>query len=140
MNSKLFLIKDKGNRVNLNQVTLAVKDIQAASEFYLKLGFIKIVDTPHYLRFESPMGDATFSLALDTDMVAGNTIIYFEHEQLDQWIEEIKPKGIKLDVEPKDQRYLWREASLRDPSGNKIKLYWAGENRRNPPWRVSTND
>jgi hypothetical protein len=32
--------------------------------------------------------------------------------------------------------YLWREAVLHDPSGNKIKLYWAGENRLNPPWRV----
>jgi len=36
------------------------------------------------------------------------------------------------DIEP----YLWREAVLRDPSGNRIKLYHAGENRLNPPWRV----
>ncbi len=26
---------------------------------------------------------------------------------------------------PTDQPYLWREAILRDPSGNQIKLYWA---------------
>ena len=38
--------------------------------------------------------------------------------------------------EPTDQHWLWREAILHDPSGNKIKLYWAGENRLNPPWRV----
>jgi hypothetical protein len=35
-----------------------------------------------------------------------------------------------------DRPYLWREAVLRDPSGNRIKLYHAGENRLNPPWRV----
>jgi hypothetical protein len=29
-----------------------------------------------------------------------------------------------------------REAILCDPSGNMIKVYWAGENRLNPPWRV----
>lgn len=38
--------------------------------------------------------------------------------------------------EPTDMDYLWREAVLHDPSGNRIKLYWAGENRLNPPWRV----
>ena len=35
-----------------------------------------------------------------------------------------------------DMGHLWREAILYDPSRNKIKLYWAGENRLNPPWRV----
>lgn len=38
--------------------------------------------------------------------------------------------------EPTNMDYLWREAVLHDPSGNRIKLYWAGENRLNPPWRV----
>jgi hydroxymethylpyrimidine/phosphomethylpyrimidine kinase len=32
--------------------------------------------------------------------------------------------------------YLWRVARLRDPAGNRIQLYHAGENRRFPPWRV----
>ena len=27
-------------------------------------------------------------------------------------------------------------AYLRDPAGNLICLFWAGENRKNPPWRV----
>ena len=45
-------------------------------------------------------------------------------------------KGIEIDQDPTDMNYLWREAIIHDPSGNKIKLYWAGENRLNPPWRV----
>jgi hydroxymethylpyrimidine/phosphomethylpyrimidine kinase len=32
---------------------------------------------------------------------------------------------------------MWREARLRDPDGNIIFFYKAGENRRFPPWRVS---
>ena len=35
-----------------------------------------------------------------------------------------------------DQRWLWREAYLRDPAGNVICIFHGGENRRNPPWRV----
>lgn len=63
-------------------------------------------------------------------------IIYFEHEKLDEWVGALKQAGIEFDQEPADQAYLWREAVLHDPSGNKIKLYWAGDNRLNPPWRV----
>ena len=122
--------------MNLNQVTLPVNDIAKASEFYLKLGFTQIVDSPHYARFESPMGDSTFSLMLDNNKIDNSATIYFEHEKLDQWVEELLIKGIKIEQLPTDQYYLWREAICHDPSGNKIKLYWAGENRLNPPWRV----
>jgi hydroxymethylpyrimidine/phosphomethylpyrimidine kinase len=37
---------------------------------------------------------------------------------------------------PRDEDWLWREARLRDPAGNRICLYAAGEARRFPPWRV----
>lgn len=45
----------------------------------------------------------------------------------------LSQKGIQFEQQPTEQRYLWKEAILKDPSGNKIKLYWAGENRLNPP-------
>ncbi len=63
-------------------------------------------------------------------------VIYFEHEKLDEWVARLKASGIRFVQEPEDQTYLWREVILHDPFGNKIKLYWAGENRLNPPWRV----
>ena len=122
--------------MNLNQVTLPAIDMAASNSFYKTLGFTLIVDTPHYARFECPTGNASFSLALRESPGDGTTTIYFEHEPLDEWVAELKKKGISIDSEPTDQPYLWREASLRDPSGNSIKLYWAGENRLNPPWRV----
>jgi uncharacterized glyoxalase superfamily protein PhnB len=109
-------------------------DISTA--FYLRLGFTHIVDTPHYARFECPEGDSTFSLSLQESKSECGIVIYFEHEKLDEWVQSLQEKGIEFTQEPTDERYLWREAVLFDPCGNKIKLYWAGENRLNPPWRV----
>lgn len=117
-------------------MTLPVQDLPEASAFYRALGFTQIVDSPHYARFECPEGEATFSLSLEPDGKASGAVIYFEHEALDQWVDQLKARGISFDQDPTDQSYLWREAILHDPSGNKIKLYWAGDNRLNPPWRV----
>jgi catechol 2,3-dioxygenase-like lactoylglutathione lyase family enzyme len=121
--------------MNLNQVTLPVRDVEEASRFYRELGFTQIVESAQYARFECP-GGATFSLSLETGEIKNGAVIYFEHERLDEWVEELKGRGFIFDQDPQDQPWLWREAVLRDPSGNKIKLYSAGENRLNPPWRV----
>jgi len=123
--------------MNLNQVTLPVKDMKEAVHFYLKLGFTQIVDTPHYARFVCPEGSATFSLLLEEGEFRNGATIYFEHEDLDAWVRHLSEGGIHFDQSPRDESYLWREAILHDPSGNKIKLYWAGENRLDPPWRVA---
>ncbi len=122
--------------MQLNQVTLPVKDMASATEFYRKLGFLQIVDTQHYARFECPDNGSTFSLSLEEGDFVNGAVIYFEHEDLDTWVEELIATGIVFDQMPTDMRYLWREAITHDPSGNKIKLYWAGENRLHPPWRV----
>ncbi|MEP1551076.1 MAG: VOC family protein [Paraglaciecola sp.] len=122
--------------MNLNQVTLPVTDMPKGVSFYQALGFNLIVDTPHYARFECPEGEATFSLVLEEGAEHG-AVIYFEHQALDTWVEQLMAKGIEFKQLPTDQTYLWREAILFDPSGNKIKLYWAGESRLNPPWRVN---
>jgi hydroxymethylpyrimidine/phosphomethylpyrimidine kinase len=44
--------------------------------------------------------------------------------------------GIAFESPPADQKWLWREAYLRDPDGNLLCLYFAGDNRRYPPWRL----
>ncbi len=122
--------------MNLNQITLPVNNMNAAIRFYQLLGFIQIVDTPHYARFECPEGDSSFSLSLDENSFNNGATIYFEHQALDEWVATLKTKGVIFEQEPQTASYLWREAILHDPSGNKIKLYWAGKNRLNPPWRV----
>lgn len=122
--------------MNLNQVTLPVNNMEKATKFYTLLGFLLIVDTPHYARFECPNG-VSFSLSLNEEPLSNGAIIYFENEGLDIWVEALIAKGVEFKQLPTDQSYLWREAILIDPSGNKIKLYKAGENRLNPPWRVN---
>ena len=122
--------------MNMNQVTLPVTNMEEAVTFYRRMGFTQIVDTAHYARFECPEGNATFSLSLASEGCSNGATIYFEHRELDALVAELKADAFHFDQEPTEMDYLWREAILHDPAGNKIKLYWAGENRLNPPWRV----
>ena len=126
--------------MNLNQVTLPVSDMDSTAKFYRQMGFLQIVDTPHYARFECADGGASFSLSLEEGDFQNGAIIYFEEEKLDDWVAQLLARGIDIAQMPTDMSYLWREAILYDPSGNKIKLYWAGKNRLNPPWRVERRD
>lgn len=50
-------------QLNLNQVTVLVKNVEQSTAFYEKLGLKLIVKAlPHYARFECVSGDTTFSL------------------------------------------------------------------------------
>jgi catechol 2,3-dioxygenase-like lactoylglutathione lyase family enzyme len=123
--------------MNLNQITLPALDMAASSAFYRRLGFKPIVAAPHYARFQSPQGDATLSIEF-VSALAGKppTVIYLESDQLDDLVAELKTAGLVFDQDPRDEPWLWREARLSDPAGNVICLYFAGQNRLDPPWRV----
>lgn len=125
--------------MNLNQVTLPSGDLWKACVFYKRLGLTQIVDgLPRYARFECPGGGATLSLHLATGPIprAEFPMIYLECEALDAICQGLARDGIAFESGPADQPWLWREARLRDPDGNAICLYWAGENRLYPPWRL----
>lgn len=122
--------------MNLNQVTLDVTDVERATTFYQGLGLTLIVSTGHYARFLCP-GGATLSVHLVDRVMKGRSGVYFECEDLDAKVEALKTSGLRFDQDPVDQPWLWREAWLRDPDGNRLCLYFAGENRVNPPWRVA---
>jgi len=62
--------------------------------------------------------------------------VYFENEDLDNQVKQLIKKGITFAEMPEDKPWLWREAHLYDPDSNHLILYWAGENRLNPPWRI----
>ena len=125
--------------MNLNQVTLPVLEVAPAMAFYQRLGLRLIVDAlPRYVRFECPDGESTLSLEQASERGAGpGQVIYFECEHLDETVERLRAADIAFDSLPADQPWLWREARLRDPGGNSLCLYWAGRNRRYPPWRVA---
>jgi len=125
--------------MNLNQITIPSINVEKAIAFYKILGLKLIVDaSPRYVRFECPDGDATFSIHQVETLPKGNGIsIYFEDEQLDEWVEKLQQKGIVFSELPNDKPWLWREAHLKDPDGNNLILFYAGTNRKAPPWRVN---
>ena len=124
--------------MDLNQVTLPALDVGESVDFYTRMGFLQIVDSPHYARFECPVGDATFSLhAVDSITPGHGVTVYFEHAALDELCIDLEARGFELEQQPEDRPWLWREAILIDPAGNRICLYRAGENRKYPPWRVA---
>ena len=127
--------------MNLNQVTVEVTDIARSRDFYQRLGLTLIVSSPHYARFVCPASTgevaATFSIHLADVVTPSGTGIYFECADLDERVAVLKAEGGVFDSGPVDERWLWREAWLRDPDGHRLCLYFAGENRVDPPWKVA---
>ncbi len=129
---------DTGLGLRLNQVTVTGKDFTKMVDFYRRLGLKQIVDSPEnqYARFEA--GGATFSIQCDPEAEIGETVaVYFECDDLDERVERLARSGIPFEHGPRNHPWMWREARLRDPSGNTIFLYRAGEARRFPPWRLA---
>ncbi len=124
--------------MNLNQITIPVTNVPKSIEFYEKLGLRLIVKSlPHYARFECIEGSSTFSLHKVEILPKGEGIwIYFEVASLDSFVNTLIDKGIIIEELPNDKPWLWREARLKDPDNNQIILYFAGDNRTNPPWRI----
>ena len=130
---------DTGMGLRLNQVTVTGKDYAKSVDFYRRLGLKQIVDSPEnlYARFETA-GGASFSVQCDPDAEVGETTaVYFECDDLDERVERLARSGMAFEHGPRGQPWMWREARLRDPSGNTVFLYRAGEARRFPPWRIT---
>jgi len=125
--------------MNLNQITVPSLNLNKSIPFYEKLGLRLIVEAlPHYVRFECPDGDATFSIHLVEKLPVGDGIhVYFEMEDVDTFVKDLRIKGVEFDELPNDKNWLWREARIKDLDGNLLILYKAGINRKNPPWRIN---
>ncbi len=123
--------------MNLNQVTLPAVDIERSVDFYRRMGFKQIVGSPHYARFECPSGDSTFSLhRVEEALPASHVVVYFETPEVDAEVRRLQAAGFEFTQLPRDEPWLWREARLNDPSGNVLCLFWAGDIRKNPPWKL----
>ena len=124
-------------------MTLGAIDFAASVLFYQRLGLTLIVDSaPRYVRFEFPVppdeGEpATLSLHSVEDGWTTPTDwppIYFEVDDIAAFLSEA---GIEPLSPPEIKTYLWEEADILDPSGNRIRIFKAGTARRFPPWRVA---
>jgi hydroxymethylpyrimidine/phosphomethylpyrimidine kinase len=128
---------DVGGGPRLNQVTVTGTNYASSVDFYRKLGLRQIVDNPpDYARFETA-GGATFSVQIDPEeTIVATTAVYLECDDLDERVEQLARSGLAFEHGPRNQPWMWREARLRDPDGNIIFLYKAGDARRFPPWRM----
>jgi len=122
---------------NLNQITLVATDYTASVTFYRALGLVQIVDSPDngYARFEAGNGA---TLSVHVGEAAGGAMAYLECADLDARVLALASEGFAIDQMPRDESWGWREARLCDPAGNVLCLYFGGENRRYPPWRIAT--
>jgi catechol 2,3-dioxygenase-like lactoylglutathione lyase family enzyme len=125
--------------MRLNHVTLIVKDFERSVAFYRTLGLVPIVhEPPRYARFCCPESDETLSVEVTGEPPApARAQLYFECLDLDGTVAQLKTKGLRFEQDPTDMSYLWREARLKDPDGHDIRLYFAADNRLNPPWKVT---
>lgn len=89
-------------------------------------------------RIGSKIDWSTFSIHR-VEGVAGPSgeTVYFECDEHDAKYEELLAFGVRFASAPEDKRWLWREARWHDASGNEICLFHAGDNRKNPPWRLT---
>ena len=76
--------------------------------FYEKLVLKLIVASlPHYARFECPDGNSTFSIHQTENLPKGDGIyVYFECDNLDDYVNELMKKGIVFDPQPTDQKMV----------------------------------
>ncbi|HEX5676305.1 MAG TPA: VOC family protein [Azonexus sp.] len=134
---------DRSVRImRLNHVTLIVGELQRSLRFYRLLGLVPIVhEPPRYARFVCPDGDATLSIEVTGEAaVPARVQLYFECEALDERVAQLRAAGLRFHQLPKDMDYLWREARLADPDGHELRLYRAGPNRLDPPWKLRAGE
>ena len=127
--------------MNLNQITVPSLNVGKSVSFYKKLSLKLIVEAlPKYARFECPDGDSSFSIHLVDKLPSGNGVyVYFECDNLEDEVKSLQQKNIKFEEMPSQKIWLWKEARLKNPDGNQIILYHAGQNRLYPPWRLKDN-
>lgn len=128
--------------MRLNHVTLIVAELQRSLRFYRALGLVPIVhEPPRYARLQSPDGDWTLSIEVTGEAALPARVqLYFECEALDERVALLRAVGLQFHQLPTDMDYLWREARLSDPDGHELRLYRAGPNRLDPPWKINPAD
>lgn len=120
--------------MNLNHISIPALNMEDSKAFYRRLGLRQIVDSPpNYARLLCPDGEHTLSVEL-VEELAGvqHAVIYFECEDVDGMVANLKQNATAFESEPSDQPWGWREAYLRDPSGTSICLYHSGARRVRP--------
>ena len=124
--------------MDINQITISVRDFEEGVSFFSTIGFRQIVHNAEgrYARFELPSGSTTLSIHEDANANPGDVIIYLEVDEVDRRYHDLVAAGVVFHSPPKLENWRWVEARFADPTGNKFCLFHAGPDRRFPPWRL----
>ena len=92
--------------MRLNQVTLAVSDLDRSIDYYRRLGLEQIVAAEGYARFACPDGDSTLSLERTDAVPSSATTVYFDRQDLDATVSGLEAAGLRFEHLPVDQPWL----------------------------------
>ena len=108
-------------------VSIPVTDQQAAKEFYLKIGFSLVTETPMgngdtWVQLNIPGQRTTISLVTwFTNIKPGSSQgLVFDVDDIEQEVADLKAKGV--DMQPIDNTPWGRFSSFNDPDGNGMIL------------------
>ena len=121
-----------------NHAMVYARDVEKSLPFYRDILGMKVLDEFRYegkcvyARMLAPGGSGTIALhqaGPGASVAADGVRLYFEIEDLDNFCQLVKRKGIYFSQLPQMMPWGWRHAYLNDYDGHEISLYWAGPNR-----------
>jgi catechol 2,3-dioxygenase-like lactoylglutathione lyase family enzyme len=128
----------KGAPLSFNHAMVYCRDVERSLGFYHDILGMKMLDEFRYegkavyARLVAPGGEGTIALhqaGPGASVAADGVRLYFEVEDLDNFCQQVKRKGIYFSQLPQMMPWGWRHAYLNDYDGHEISLFWAGPNR-----------
>jgi len=88
---------------------------------------------PRYARLECPDGESTLSVNIAEEIALTNKIVlYFECDDLDDKVEELKAAGLVFSEDPTDHDWLWRQAYLKESERQQNMFVLCGRESQKP--------
>ena len=121
-----------------NHAMVYARDVEKSLPFYRDILGMKVLDEFRYegkcvyARMLAPGGQGTIALhqaGPGASVAADGVRLYFEIEDLDNFCQQVKRKGIYFSQLPQMMPWGWRHAYLNDYDGHEISFFWAGPNR-----------
>ena len=130
--------RSAGAKLSFNHAMVYAKDVERALGFYRDILGMRMLDEFRfegkavYARLLAPGGEGTIALhqaGPGASVASDGVRLYFEVEDLDNFCQQVKKRGIYFSQLPQMMPWGWRHAYLNDYDGHEISLFWAGPNR-----------
>jgi catechol 2,3-dioxygenase-like lactoylglutathione lyase family enzyme len=116
-------------KLKLHEIELFVKNPEVSKQFYRDvLGIPLAVDEKGLKCFDSGWPGLDIDLSIH---FPGKVSISFLVEDLDQFVHELREKGIQVD-DPRDAHLGMRAVALVDPDGHRVEIQTPTE--KSPDW------